>query len=465
MGGTGWSSIRAWAGGALECAQDGCYARLRWGGPSAPPAWTDGRPLQGRMCWGQMRIVIFQDTYHPTCNGVVISTDLFIKGLRARGHDVLLVVPHLPGTPVPTDPSVIVVEAIDTNSIYPNSCLGKFWTTDLGPRLRAFNPDVVHSMTEFTIGHVLASLWAWRLRRPRVHTFHTQWTEYLFYFHVIPLFMARPLLRLVFRTAVRLFGDAIIAPSDGFARLLRDDWGIRSHPVDVVPTGIELAQFAQGRRESFRARYKIADDERVVLYLGRLGTEKNVELCLRTMAELRRRGEPKLRFVIAGGGPPQYVESLKALAVAGGVTDTVWTGFIHGQDWLDCYRAADVTLFPSVTETQGLVVLESLAAGVPLVSVEAIGPASTMRGERGCLFAAATPEDFADKTQRLLNDPVLYARKVAEARELAQSHSLEQRAAELENIYVRTVTAHARHQQLPAAASATPAPNAQRDPE
>jgi glycosyltransferase involved in cell wall biosynthesis len=343
-----------------------------------------------------MRIVIFQDTYHPTFNGVVVSTDLFVQGLRERGHQVMLVVPHYPGSQPSTDPNVISVEAFKTDFIYPNSCLGKFWKSNLGPALRAFKPDLIHSMTEFFIGHILATYWAHKLRLPRVHTFHTQWTEYLFYVW-IPTVLTQPALRFVFSLAVRLFGDAVIAPSDGFARVLREEWKMKSLPVDVLPTGIDLSRFQDMHGDAFRARHGIAPHEQVVLYLGRLGTEKNVELAIETMAELRRRGQPNLRFVVAGGGPAPYLRDLRALAEKRGLQDIIWTGFISGQDWSDCYGAANLTLFPSLTETQGLVVLESLAAGVPLVSVKATGPESTMAGEKGCLFAKATVEDFTDK--------------------------------------------------------------------
>jgi 1,2-diacylglycerol 3-alpha-glucosyltransferase len=153
----------------------------------------------------------------------------------------------------------------------------------------------------------------------------------------------------------------------------------------------------------------------MLLYLRRIGTEKNVELVIKTFAELARRGEQKVRYVVAGSGPEGYVEKLKKQAVATGAQNIVWTGFVRGQERLDAYAAADVLLLPSVTEAQGLVVTEALAASVPLVSVEALGPASTMKGERGCLFADNDAGAFATATQRLLRDQVLYERTKCEA--------------------------------------------------
>src|SRR5690606_7165861 len=142
--------------------------------------------------------------------------------------------------------------------------------------------------------------------------------------------------------------------------------------VDVLPTGLHLDKFRGGVGERFRQRHGIADGERVLLYLGRLGDEKNVELVVDAMAELRRRGEPNVKLVIAGGGPDAYLRKLHKRCEGLGLQDVIWTGFVRGQDWLDTYAAADLVLFPSVTETQGLVVVESLAAGKPLLSGEAM---------------------------------------------------------------------------------------------
>jgi len=125
----------------------------------------------------------------------------------------------------------------------------------------------------------------------------------------------------------------------------------------------------------------------------------------------------------------------------GALNIVVWTGVVRGQEWLDAYAAADVLLFPSVTETQGLVVTEALAAGVPLLSVEAMGPASTMKGERGCLFADNHVGASATATHRLLHDQVLYERKKREALEIARASSIEKRTNELLAVYERVLWA------------------------
>jgi 1,2-diacylglycerol 3-alpha-glucosyltransferase len=387
-----------------------------------------------------MRIAIFQDTWHPKIDGVVVSTELFVGELRRRGHDVKLIVPNHPALKdQPQDDDVVLLDSVPFDFIYPGATLGKFWNTGLSKLFAKWRPDVIHSMTEFTIGHWLASYWRTKLGIPRVHTFHTLWTEYLFY-APLPEWFTQRLLRLVANSAVKKRFDAVIAPSEAMRHMLAVDWRVQSH-IDVLPTGIKIDRMQGGSAERFRARWSIKPDEKILLYLGRMGVEKNVELVVDAMAQLRNRieaeGGPKPRLVLAGDGPRPYMEKLRKLAASHGLHDIVWTGFVKGDDWLDCYAAADTVLFPSLTETQGLVVVEALAAGVPVVAVEAMGPACILAGEKGGLFSTNDARHFADQVHRMLSDDVLHARKKREAREVARSYSLDSRTDELEAIYAR----------------------------
>jgi glycosyltransferase involved in cell wall biosynthesis len=397
-----------------------------------------------------MRIAMFEDTFWPKIDGINVSVNLFTRELRKRGHEVLVIAPAYPKADYSTqdiDDDTILLPSVPADVIYPGTALGKFWrgmaNGVVADAFKKRRPDILHSHTEFTIGLWMASYWRTRLGAEgtrRVHTYHTLWTEYLFYLP-LPEAVTQPLVRYLAPRVTKKRFDGVIAPTEKMKDALISDWGITPEwaQVDVVPTGIDISQFAKGDNARFRAKYGIKADENVLLYLGRIGTEKNVELVIKTFAELKKRGEQNVRYVFAGGGPEAYVEKLKKMAAEMGMGDIIWTGFVRGQDWLDTYAAADVVLFPSVTETQGLVVVEALAAGVPLVSVEAMGPASTMKGERGCLFADNDPVKFANATQRLLKDEVLYERKKREALEIARSSSIEHRTDELLAVYDRVL--------------------------
>jgi 1,2-diacylglycerol 3-alpha-glucosyltransferase len=396
-----------------------------------------------------MRILIFQDTFHPKVDGVVISTELFIAELQRQGHEVCLVAPRHPKDKTEYADNYWLVPSVRFDWIYPGTCLGKFWAGNLAARIKEFKPEIIHSMTEFTLGHFLATYWKNKLNLPRVHTFHTLWHEYLFYIPLVPVALTRLWMRWAAPKAVRKRLKYIIAPSEAMAHSIREDWAVGDFPIAVIPTGLDQSKFKKMNGQRFRSKYNIENHERVILYLGRLGDEKNTQLIVASMAELRKRGEKNIRFVIAGDGPAAYVKKLRAQAKMQELDDIIWTGIVRGQDWLDCYGSADLFLFPSVTETQGLVVLESLAAGVPVVTVEAMGPAQTMLGEKGGLFADNNPEHFADQTQRLLRDPDLYEIKKNEAIELALSFSIENRARELADVYEKVILEDARDRNLP----------------
>lgn len=383
-----------------------------------------------------MNIVIFSDTTRPKVDGVVVSTELFINELERLGHKTLLVVPKFPGQE--PKPNIYQVDSINFSFIYPMSRLGKFWQTrKLKKRLDEFKPDVVHSMTEFTVGHWMSTLIKRHYDVPRIHTFHTLWNEYFDYFPFAPNSLMLAWMRWVSPRALRKRADVVIAPSPEMRETLQTLWNIGEFPIAVVPTGIEVQRFEHMNGPAFRQKHSIQTDEKVILYLGRMGEEKNVGLVLETMARLKKEASaPPMRFVVAGGGPDGYMKKLRKHAQRLGIDDDIiWTGFVRGQDWLDCYGASDVFLFPSVTETQGLVVVESLAAGVPMVSVKAMGPANTMKGEKGCLWGENDPVDFAEKAMRLLTDENLYAQKVAEAKVVAEKYSIEVRCQDLLEVY------------------------------
>src|SRR5688572_29311030 len=124
-----------------------------------------------------MRIAIFQDTYLPSVNGLVVTTARFIRGMHRRGHETLLVVPRHSKKPPPDEGGAVFLDAIPADWVHPGSSIVKLWKTNLGPALHRFRPELIHSTTEWIVGAWLASQWKRQLHIPRVHTFHTLWSE------------------------------------------------------------------------------------------------------------------------------------------------------------------------------------------------------------------------------------------------------------------------------------------------
>jgi glycosyltransferase involved in cell wall biosynthesis len=280
------------------------------------------------------------------------------------------------------------------------------------PRLRAAGYDLVHIQTPF-VAHYLGIEIADLLDIPRIETYHTFFEEYLFhYVPMLPKAALRALSRRFSRTQCNQM-DALVVPSTAMRDKLVE-YGVRA-PMHVVPTGIPLAQFAAGDGGAFRAAQGISGERRVLLFVGRVAFEKNIDFLLRALARAVA-AIPDLLLVIAGEGPA--LASLKRLAAQLKLrNNTLFVGYLDRRGaLLDCYRAADAFVFASRTETQGLVLLEAMALGLPVISTAVMGTRDIVGPKRGALVPEDNEADFAEHMVRLMRDGDLRTRLAAEGR-------------------------------------------------
>jgi glycosyltransferase involved in cell wall biosynthesis len=346
-----------------------------------------------------MKILFVSDVFFPRINGVSTSIDTFRREFRARGHTVHLIAPdyyapsedesdilRVPSRYLPMDPEDRLM-----NSRWARKHLG---------RLRSEFYDIVHIQTPF-VAHYLGIDLAKKMRIPCVETYHTFFEEYLY--HYIP-FMPKGLMRMAARRFSRHQGnslDGMVVPSHPMFNVLRD-YGVTS-PAEVIPTGLQLGSFTPGDRASFRDRYGIAQDRPMLLFVGRVAHEKNIGFLLKVLAHVRRE-IPDALFVIAGEGPARDTleQETEKLGLTGNV---MFIGYLDRHTELnDCYRAADIFVFSSRTETQGLVLLEAMAQEVPVVAIAEMGTRDVLCEGEGVWIATEQVEDFADKVVRLLGD-------------------------------------------------------------
>jgi glycosyltransferase involved in cell wall biosynthesis len=302
-----------------------------------------------------LRVGLFSECYRPIQNGIVASIDSLAHALRARGHRPLVVTPEMPGYD-DRDPDVVRVPSfpLPTRTAYR-------LTVPLLPR-EIGRLSIVHTHSPFVTGW-LGRRAAKRDRVPLVFTYHTQLDQYA---HYVP-FEAR-LTRSAATRLTRAYAnaaDAVIVPTATMERRLRE-FGVRTR-IEVVPSGIDVETFARGTRsQELRSRFGVAPHQKMVLTVGRLGREKNVELALEAFARL---SDPLARFVAIGAGP--HREALERFAAQAGVADRVrFVGELPRELLPDAYASADAFLFASRTDTQGLVLVEALAAGLPVVAVD-----------------------------------------------------------------------------------------------
>jgi glycosyltransferase involved in cell wall biosynthesis len=358
-----------------------------------------------------VRVALFTNNYLPFCGGVTISVETLRRGLAARDHEVWIFAPRLPGA-TPDVPRLVRYPSIPA-ATYPEFALAFPYARRITARVRALGVDVFHAHHPFLLGPAARRL-ARRAGRPLVFTYHTRYEKYAHYVPLRRTLVEAAALRLSTRFAAR--ADAVIAPS----ALIRDELlarGVRT-PIAVVPTGVDLEGFSPGEAAAARAALDLDPHDPVVLYVGRLDPEKSVERVLLAF-ELIAWTIPRARLLVVGQGT--QAECLRALVSRLRMTNRVRFAGLQPHDALTSYyRAADVFLFASETETQGLVLAEAAACALPAVAVAAPGCAEVVSdGETGVL-TKSSPAALAEAAIDLLLDADRRRALGRRAREVAE---------------------------------------------
>ncbi len=352
-----------------------------------------------------MNILMLSDVYFPRVNGVSSSIRTSAQELLALGHSVSLVAPayddaldrqhHDEGLEVLRVPSrQIFFDPEDR--LMKGSALAA-----LLPQLAARHWDAIHIHTPFR-AHQLGVRLGRATGQPTVETYHTFFEEYVA--HYLP-WLPKPVLRYGARALSRRLChevDHLIVPSRQMVDVL-DRYGIRT-PSTVIPTGIHLAEFAAGDGAGLRATHGIGPQQPTLVTVSRLAQEKNIMFLL-DVAKALVAEFPDLCFIVAGEGPD--ASRLKQRSAELGLGDTVrfFGNLDRRTTLLDCYRAGDVFVFASPTETQGLVLIEAMALGVPIVSTAVMGTATVLEHARSARVSAEDVAEFAGHVAVLLRSP------------------------------------------------------------
>jgi glycosyltransferase involved in cell wall biosynthesis len=380
-----------------------------------------------------MRILMVSDVYFPRVNGVSTSIETFRRTLAASGVEVRLVVPRygdeadeagierVAGRSLPGDPEDRLVG----------------WRAMHRRVLEAAGDcDLIHIQTPF-VAHYAGLAAARRLGLPVIATYHTLFEEYLQ--HYAPFLPAGWLQRQARAFSRRQCNalDAVIVPSTAMRERLTD-YGV-TKPLHVLPTGIPLSRFAGGDGAGFRHRHGLSPRRPLALFVGRVAHEKNIGFLLEAIRAARQRC-PEVQLLIAGEGPamPALKESVAALGLRGAVH---FIGYLdRSRELPDCYAAADVFVFASRTETQGLVLLEAMAAGLPVIALAAMGTVDILAPGRGGIAAPDDSQAFGQILGDFLNNQAAWRRLRAEAPEYAAEWSDTAMAARLAALYASLPT-------------------------
>ena len=348
-----------------------------------------------------MKILLISDVYFPRVNGVSTSIRTFTEQLQMLGHTVHLIAPDYG---IVTEDEAWMTR-VPARSIYfdPEDKLMKVGEIlKLLPSLKSQQFDLVHIHTPF-IAHYAGLKLGKLLQIPVVETYHTFFEDYLHhYLPWIPRKLAKGMARFISKKQCNQV-DAIVAPSQPMLDVLRT-YGINTQ-AEVIATGLQAHSFAEADGDAFRQQYAIDIARPMLLYVGRVAFEKNIHFLLKVVKQLSA-VMPKVLFVITGEGPAEA--SLRAAVKTLGIESNVqFIGYLNREKELNaCYKAADIFVFASKSETQGLVLLEAMAQGTPVVAIAELGTASILVEGEGAMIAPEDEAAFMQKVRSLLANPV-----------------------------------------------------------
>ena len=378
-----------------------------------------------------MKIGIFTDSYLPYTSGVVRSIETFSEGLDARGHEVYIFAPNYENCR--KENKVFRFSSIKSPTNREFSVPLPF-SFEFKQTIKKLDLDLIHVHSPFLLGR-LGAKYARKMGIPLVFTFHTLYEQYV---HYIPF--ARSLSKDLAQHISRSFSDRcdlVIVPTAVIGEYLREI-GVTA-TTSVIPTGINVEEFRKGDKNWLKDRFNLPGGERILVFVGRLGQEKNINFLLESFWNINKT-IPNTRLVLVGSGPEE--DNLREKARECGIENQVtFTGLIPPADVIHCYAGSDLFVFTSVSETQGIVIAEAKASGLPVVAVDAFGVSEMVENEEDGFLTELDMEKFNQKILKLLQDPALYQRMSRQAMINAEKLSTENCTDKLVFCYEQVLSA------------------------
>ncbi len=401
-----------------------------------------------------MKIAMFSDAFMPRINGVAISVDSYSRQLISLGHEVLIVCPKYieKESDIPTYFTENQTRVNDEDLPYevfrvPGMKLVfskedrlarlEHWFS-VKDRVDQFKPDIIHLHSEYFIGYFGFTYAKYRMV-PLFYTFHTLWDEYVAGY--IPRRYGGDIVKAISRRMIRFYlkhSDVIIVPTTRIESIARNDYGISSN-ITILPTGISGnfvnvdKEELETHKNAFYKKYPELKNKRILLFVGRVAKEKNLDFLYDVFERLQTKIED-IALLFIGGGP--YLEELKQNAKKRNLTNSAFfTGYVDRAELPYIYTFSNIFIFPSKTETQGLVTIESMLRGTPVVAIGERGTIDVMQGDNGGFMVQDSLDDFTERVYELLTNNDLYREKSKEAIAWGQSWTIEALTEKLVSLY------------------------------
>ncbi|MCL2008769.1 MAG: glycosyltransferase, partial [Treponema sp.] len=310
-------------------------------------------------------------------------------------------------------------------------------------QVKSFDPDIIHINTEFVIAEF--GFWFARAHNlPAIYTFHTMWEDYgPNYFSMFPTFFVKLIIRGILKNILSR-SYRVIVPTTQIDEVVH-----KYRPTAntfLLPTGIDAKLFKYRKdeinafRKKLEERYPLLPGKKILLFAGRVVKEKNLGFLINLLPDILAE-YPEAVLLIAGDGPDQefYKSKVKKAKLEGAC---LFTGYMERKELALTYALSDVFVFPSLTDTQGLVTLEAMLSGTPVVAIGALGTLMVMGGDKGGFMVNNDQKEFVKRVLELLRDPALHRRKSLEAKAHAKSWCIDEMTKKLIGIYESTIASY-----------------------
>lgn len=381
-----------------------------------------------------MKILITTDTYRPTINGVVTSIESLKKALDRLGHDVRILT-FSDSFNSKQEDDIYYMGSLGAGKFYPDARVNKLFYNRFYEDIMDWKPDIVHSQTEFTM-FIQAKKIAKDLDIPLLHTYHTVYEDYTHYFSLNKK-IGKELAKQFSKQIIKMT-DGVVVPTNKIYNLLKD-YNIQED-IYVAPTGINVQKLSECDDFDIRSGYKIPEDKHIVLFLGRIGKEKNITEILQYLENIDR---DDIVFIIAGAGP--FLSELKDICSNSKIRDRlIFTGMIDSSKVGNFYSQADVFVSASTSETQGLTFIESMACSTPIICRrDDCLDGVLIDGKTG--FGYDTEEEFIEYINQILDNEKLRDEMGKNCKQLVDENYTEDSfAKKIEHIYTKVIENHAK---------------------
>ncbi|MFW5884843.1 MAG: glycosyltransferase family 4 protein [Patescibacteria group bacterium] len=378
-----------------------------------------------------MKIGFFTNTYLPINYGSTVSVETFRKGLKKLGEEVFVFAPRHKGYEDNNDfvfryPSFMY----NYKEEYPVAI--PFYPP-ISKKIKELNLDIIHSHQPFSLGKE-GLKYAKKQNIPIVFTHHTRYEDYV---HYVPILPEDLLTNLVKKEATDFANqcDLVIAPSESIKKMIQSR-GVKTK-VEVLPTGIDWNKFQRGKRDKIRKKYKIKENELLLLNVGRMEEEKNLEFLFDCLKNIIKK-QPHIKLMFVGEG--SLKEKLKRKAEEEEIeTNILFPGIAKREEIQDFYAAGDVYLQTSTSETQGLSLYEAMASGLPCLAVKSTGAIDAINHNQNGLLIPASKKAFQSEVEKIIINKKLRNSLGQEAVKKAKKNDISKQAEKLKKLYKEVI--------------------------